>query len=87
MDTKDTCDRSRRLTAACDGLRAVRSMMLTVGAHGEYANAYEAPKVIDRAPESIIGEMQDAIDAIDAALIKNEEKSSMSPIKVVEIVL
>ena len=70
MDTKDTCDSSRRLTTACDGLRAVRSMMLTVGAHGEYANAYDAPKVIGRAFESIIGEMQDALINKERSIIR-----------------
>ena len=45
-------------------------MVLTVGDHGEYANAYDAPKVIDRAPESIIGEMQDAVINKESSIIR-----------------
>lgn len=65
-----THDSSRRLTAACDDIRAVRSMMFTVGDQEEYANAYDALKVIGRAPESIIGEMQDALINKERSIIR-----------------
>ena len=70
MDTIAICDNNQKLIIAVDDLRAIRSMILTVGDHEEYANAYEALKVIDRALMTIIDDVQEAIDGIDAALKK-----------------
>ena len=70
MDTVAIYDNNRKLIIAVDDLKAIRSMILTVGDHEEYANAYEAMKVIDRALTSIIDDMQEAIDGIDIALKK-----------------
>lgn len=70
MDTIAIYDNNRKLVIAVDDLKAIRSMILTVGDHEEYANAYEALKVIDRALTSIIDDMQEAIDGIDIALKK-----------------
>ena len=68
MDTIAIYDSNQKLTIAVDDLKAIRSMILTVGDHEEYANAYEALKVIDRALIPIIDDVQEAIDMIDAAL-------------------
>lgn len=70
MDTIAIFDNNQKLIIAVDDLRAIRSMILTVGDHEEYANAYEAMKVIDRALMTIIDDVQEAIDSIDAALKK-----------------
>ena len=70
MDTIAIYDNNQKLIIAVDDLRAIRSMILTVGDHEEYANAYEALKVIDRALMTIIDDVQEAIDSIDAALKK-----------------
>ena len=70
MDTVAIYDNNRKLIIAVNDLRAIRSMILTVGDHEEYANAYEALKVIDRALMTIIDDVQEAIDSIDAALKK-----------------
>lgn len=48
MDTIAIHDKSQLLKFAVDDLKAVRSIILTVADHEEYANAYEALKVIDR---------------------------------------
>ena len=69
-DTIAIYDNNQKLIIAVDDLRAIRSMILTVGDHEEYANAYEALKVIDRALMTIIDDVQEAIDSIDAALKK-----------------
>ena len=68
MDTIAIHDSNQKLIIAVDDLKAIRSMILTVGDHEEYANAYEALKVIDRALIPIIDDVQEAIDMIDAAL-------------------
>ena len=68
MDTISIYDGNQKLIIAVDDLKAIRSMILTVGDHEEYANAYEALKVIDRALIPIIDDVQEAIDMIDAAL-------------------
>ena len=70
MDTTAIYDSNQKLIIAVDDLRAIRSMILTVGDHEEYVNAYEALKVIDRALIPIIDDMQEAIDGIDASLKK-----------------
>ena len=70
MDTVAIYDNNRKLIIAVDDLKAILSMILTVGDHEEYANAYEAMKVIDKALTSIIDDMQEAIDGIDTALKK-----------------
>ena len=68
MDTITIHDNNQKLKFVLDDLKAISSMILTVGDHEEYANAYEALKVIDRALTSITDDIQDAIDGIDAAL-------------------
>lgn len=70
MDTVAIYDNNRKLIIAVDDLKAIRSMILTVSDHEEYANAYEAMKIIDRALTSIIDDMQEAIDGIDTVLKK-----------------
>ena len=73
MDTIAIYDNNRQLIIAVDDLRAISSMILTVRDHEEYANAYEALKVVDRALMTIIGDVQEAIDSIDAALKKEND--------------
>ena len=70
MDTIAIYDNNQKLIIAVDDLRAIRSMILTVGDHEEYANAYEALKVIDRALMTIIDDVQEAIDITDERLKK-----------------
>lgn len=74
MDTARIYDSNQQLKFVCDDLRAIRSMILTVGDHTEYANAYEALKVIDRALAPIIEDIQESIDAIDSSLMKIKEQ-------------
>lgn len=69
MDTITIYDSNQKLKIATDDLKAIRAMILTVGDHEEYANAYEALKVIDRALIPIIGDIQDAVDVIDTMLV------------------
>ena len=73
MDTISIYDGNQKLVIAVDDLKAIRSMILTVGDHEEYANAYEALKVIDRALIPIIDDVQEAIDMIDAALLNLQQ--------------
>ena len=70
MDTIAIIDIKQQLRFANDDLKAIRSIILTVGDHEEYANAYEALKVIDRALVSIINDIQEVVDGIDAELVK-----------------
>jgi|LFRM01.1.fsa_nt_gb hypothetical protein len=63
-------DSNRQLKYANDDLRAIRSMILTTGDHTEYDNAYDTLKVIDKALESIIVDIQRAVNDIDTALSK-----------------
>lgn len=72
MDMTAIHDSSQKLIIALDDLRAIRSMILTVGDHEEYANAYEALKVIDRALIPIIDDIQGTIDGIDSQLVKEQ---------------
>ena len=66
-------DNNRLLKFACEDLRGVRSLILTVTDHPEYANAYDALSVIDRALRSIIDDIQEAIDNIDGAFLKERQ--------------
>ena len=65
-------DSNQLLKFACEDLRGIQSIILTVNDHPEYANAREALGVIDRALCSIIGDMQEAIGRIDEALKESE---------------
>ena len=65
-------DSNQLLKFACEDLRGIQSIILTVNDHPEYANAHEALGVIDRALCSIIGDMQEAIGQIDEALKESE---------------
>ena len=56
-------DSNRQLKYANDDLR-------TTGDHTEYDNAYDTLKVIDKALESIIVDIQRAVNDIDTALSK-----------------
>ena len=73
MDSISIHDKNQQLKFAVDDLGAVRSIILTVGDHEEYANAYDALKVIDRALSPIIGDIQEAVIAIDEALKKEQD--------------
>lgn len=68
-------DNSQLLKFACEDLRGVQSLILTVTDHPEYANAYEVLGVIDRALRSIADDVQEAIDNIDSALTKMKEEN------------
>lgn len=57
-------DSSQQLKFARDDLKAIQSVILTVGDHPEYANADEALKVIGRALDSITNDIQESIDSI-----------------------
>ena len=70
MDTITIQDKVWQLIFALDDLKAIRSIILTVGDHEEYANAYEALKVIERALASITDDIQDAVDGIGEAIEK-----------------
>ena len=70
-------DSNQLLKFACEDLRGIQSIILTVNDHPEYANAHEALGVIDRALCSIIGDMQEAIGRIDEAL-KEEERTDVN---------
>ena len=65
-------DSNQLLKFACEDLRGIQSIILTVNDHPEYANAHAALGVIDRALCSIIGDMQEAIGRIDEALKESE---------------
>ena len=65
-------DSNQLLKFACEDLRGIQAIILTVNDHPEYANAHEALGVIDRALCSIIGDMQEAIGRIDEALKESE---------------
>ena len=69
-------DSNQLLKFACEDLRGIQAIILTVNDHPEYANAHEALGVIDRALCSIIGDMQEAIGRIDEAL-KEEERTDV----------
>ena len=63
-------DNNQLLKFACEDLRSVQSLILTVTDHPEYANAYEMLGVIDRALKSITDDIQEAINNIDKSLMK-----------------
>ena len=64
-------DSNRQLKYANDDLRAIR------GDHTEYDNAYDTLKVIDKALEAIIEDIQRAVNNIDTTLdkLKTETES------------
>ena len=72
MTMTDIQDNNQLLKFACEELRSMQYLILTVTDHPEYANAYQVMGVIDRALNSIINDMQEAIDNIDEALSKKE---------------
>ena len=63
-------DNNQLLKFACEDLRSVQSLILTVTDHPEYANAYEMLGVIDRALKSITDDIQEVINNIDKSLMK-----------------
>ena len=63
------------LKFAYEDLRRVQSMILTITDHPEYANAYEALGVIERALCSITEDIREAIDNIDR-LLKETQKNA-----------
>ena len=72
MTMTDIHDNNQLLKFACEDLRGVQSLILTVTDHPEYANAYQVMGVIGRALNSIVNDMQEAINNIDEALSKKE---------------
>ena len=74
MTMTDIQDNNQLLKFACEGLRGVQSLILTVTDHPEYANAYQVMGVIDRALSSIVDDLQEAIDNIDEALSEKEQR-------------
>ena len=73
MTITDIQDNNQLLRFACEDLRGVQSLILTVTDHPEYANAYQVMSVIDRALSSIVNDIQEAIDNIDRALSEKEQ--------------
>ena len=73
MTITDIQDNNQLLRFACEDLRGVQSLILTVTDHPEYANAYQVMSVIDRALSSIVNDIQEAIDNIDGALSEKEQ--------------
>ena len=63
-------DKTQLLKFACEDLKSIQSLIFTVTDHPEYANAYEILGVIDRALNSITDDIQESIDSIDKALLK-----------------
>ena len=59
-------DNVQQLKFVCDDLNALRSVLLAVEDHEEYAN--EAVKVISRMLGSITSDIQESIDAIEGEL-------------------
>ena len=74
MTMTDIQDNNQLLKFACEDLRGVQSLLLTVTDHPEYANAYQVMGVIDRALSSIVDDLQEAIDNIDEALSEKEQR-------------
>ena len=68
MNTIEICDSRSQLKVACEDLKAIRSVLLTVSDHDEYDNAAYALRVIDRALRPIIHDIQEAIEMIDKSL-------------------
>ena len=68
-------DNNQLLKFACEDLRCIQSLILTVTDHPEYANAYEILNVIDRALGSIVNDIQETINSIDAEIIKKKEEN------------
>lgn len=60
---------------AYEDLRRVQSMTLTVTDYPEYANAYEALEVIERALCSITEDIREAIDNIDRVLKETQKNA------------
>ena len=61
-------DNVQQLKFVCDDLNALRSVLLVIEGHEEYANANEALKVISRMLGSITSDIQESIDAIEGEL-------------------
>lgn len=70
MDLITIQDNNLKLKIVLDNLEAMRSIILTVGDHEEYANAYEALKVIDLALIPIISDIQEVIDSVNEEVKK-----------------
>lgn len=68
MDIITIQDNNLKLRVVLDNLEAMRSVILTVGDHEEYAKAYEALKVIDLALIPIISDIQEVIDTVNEEL-------------------
>ena len=62
MDTTEIRDSRSKLKEACDDLMALRSVVLTVSDHPEYANATHALKVIDRAEDGTLTVAPESVD-------------------------
>lgn len=70
MESITIQDKKHQLIFALGDLRAIESVILTLGDDKEYANAYEALKVLDKVLTSIIDDIPEAVDVISAALVK-----------------
>ena len=68
-------DNNLLLKYAYEDLRGVQLMILTVTDHPEYANAYEALGVIERALCSITEDIREAIDNIDRVLKETQKNA------------
>ena len=68
MNTIEICDSRSQSKVACEDLKAIRSVLLTVSDHDEYDNAAYALRVIDRALGPIIDDIQEAIDTIGKSI-------------------
>ena len=69
-------DGNRQIKTVCEELRAVCSVIMTIGDHPEYDNANEALAVIERALTPIIADLEDVVQTFDAEL--NEETVPLS---------
>ena len=69
MDSIAINDAKQQLIFANEDLIGIQSLILTVTDHPEYANAYEILNVIDRALGSIVNDIQEIINSIDAEIM------------------
>lgn len=76
MNRTNLSDCSRQIKTACEDLRAVCSVILTIGDHPEYDNANETLTVIGRALTPIIADLENVAQTFDAEL--NEETAPLS---------
>ena len=72
MDIIGIKDNLRHLHFACEDLKAVKSVILAVEDDG-YDGVADALKVIDRALEAIVADIEEALEEIDRCVSGKED--------------